>query len=61
MKDVVAISRQEWGRAGAAAVMVEKRMRRRELAERRGVTERQGKRLAARYCLAQSRIRLPTW
>lgn len=52
MRDVIAMSAQELERVGVVAAVVEKRMRQREAAERLGVTQRQVKRLAARYRVA---------
>ena len=52
MRDVIAMSAQELDRVGVVMAVVEKRMRQREAAERLGVTQRQVKRLAARYRVA---------
>ncbi len=49
VRDVVAMSGQELERVSVVSAVVEKRMRQRAAAERVGVTERQVKRLAARY------------
>lgn len=52
MREVMATSAQELERVGVVVAVVEKRMRQREAAERLGVTQRQVKRLAARYRVA---------
>ena len=49
---MIAMSAQELDRVGVVMAVVEKRMRQREAAERLGVTQRQVKRLAARYRVA---------